>query len=139
MAFSVMIDEYCPRQRWNLQASTHLFNPLAACETLWPDDHPFKRIGKHLAKFPRFPVQQVDYFRKHLYSRSQQYRLKVQSEHCGSLQDVISKVSGSIYLSGSNESEKLPPLWIAPWGLDAFRASQFVELDASFHALRPYA
>jgi hypothetical protein len=89
------------------------------------------------------------------YSHSQCHHLDLKEEHCGSLVDLAVVLPGEVSISFALEPNN-PRLvfridevtghkgvivfpWFHPRALEQFLAAQYIEPDASFRALKPYA
>jgi hypothetical protein len=108
--------------------------------------------------YGHFPREGAPCCESNWYSRSWRYQLQLKQEYCSSLEDLVSEVPGKVSVSYTLEQNRLPMLigvigvdgtvsmqgvtsftWFPPCAAVHFRRAQYVELDTSFRATRPYA
>jgi hypothetical protein len=154
MTFRIEMSEFCPLQLWQRQIkvgsgiATYISVPVVIRYTDWLRSHPFCVIGKYLARFDNFPDYFRDSFVPKWFGRTRQRELKMKRDGDGSLHELVSSLAGWISITHKKDFKELPLtrdtenvvtfVWIAPWALDEFQKCNFVELDTSFRALRPY-
>jgi hypothetical protein len=158
MTFSIRLKEHCPLQQWQMEeiettegnsVFKYTSNPeMLVTPVRWERNHPFRRIGKHILKYPHFPLELKERCQRQWFSHSQQHHQQLEREHCQSLEDVVSMLEGKvdIYITHQPNNLKLQYglkgvvalNWMAPWAGDEFGKCNFVELDTSFTALKPY-
>jgi hypothetical protein len=127
------------------------------CVRLFPPHHPTRALAKaFLRPEMALPASLRSLLRPFLASKHL-YRLQLAATHVRSFEDLVSTLAGDIqiqYLPAPTElpagippyplqdhgADVIPFSWIAPWArrLLMMGGVQYLELDASFHAVRPY-
>jgi ankyrin repeat protein len=121
-------------------------------DSILPASHPARELSRYLVGHcPNLNLSALE-FLKALNSPRTQLRSQVEAVHSQSLEALIDSLMGSVFLqTADGDSPSKYPLfcygsevvtltWVAPWTQNLLQcgAIQYVELDASFYALRPY-
>jgi hypothetical protein len=111
-------------------------------------DHPFRIVGKYLFHSPELSLPIKNYLQPLVYCRAQLYKIQVKIEKTTSFEEIVSNLSGKINIFVTqnpmnlrlqfNSNSVVGFVWIPPWTLDVLKKYHYIELDASFRALRPY-
>jgi hypothetical protein len=152
--FAIKIKNYCQHQncfklgiRCGKKFTYH--SPARLSDNIsYPKRHPFRVIGRYLYK--RFNLQPyvLQRFLDKWHHRSQYYFLKNKLNNLESLEDIIKDLPGKIILYIAQQANKLEfqyrhdsvvgLVWLPPWSIYEFQKSDYIEIDTSFKALRPY-
>jgi hypothetical protein len=152
--FAISMITYCRHQihfELYVQSGIHvryISPPHLVKREEWETCHPFRVIGKFLFNAPDFPISGKTYYLEQFYSRAQQYNLAIKAEQSAYLEEIVRNLPGNISLFITRYPNNLQLqydcngvaalVWIPPWSVDVFWRCNYIELDTSFRALKPY-
>jgi hypothetical protein len=150
MSFSVKVRSYCPHQPWAVKEAGRrmmkfISNPSPSERPEWPLTHPFRVICKRLMRSPIFPASLRQHYRS-IYCKAA--RWKHENEAFLSFEHFVHSIPGwvDVYVSDIQSAEPfiydgcnvVSFVWIPPWSRDILARSRYIQLDASFKAVKPY-
>jgi hypothetical protein len=101
-----------------------------------------------LMKSEAFPSRLKDYYAEIVYSKSQQGCPGLEKQNCASLEDLVQSLPENASVYTATVPANLPftfhdsPVacleWIPPWASDEFHMCDYIQLDTSFRAVKPY-
>jgi hypothetical protein len=119
-----MIKQFCLHQKWTIIESA-VMRGKTMVSRLWPkkksewaNDHSFRVFCKMLLLMPLFPHDILGYYTERVFSKNHQWRLHWEAQSCESFDHLINSVPGYV--------------------LDVLHNCGYLQLDASFRAIRPY-
>jgi hypothetical protein len=163
--FQIKMSIYCHHQKWfrliqegndKRKKIKYISTPDISERTRFPKPHPFRVVGKFLLKTISLPLHLRTYYTEHWYSKSHQHKLRAVADKTTSLDEMLNNLSGKtwvyfnstdeepgVYLKGKSclrchSRDVVALIWIPPWTITTFQKCNYIELDTSFHALRPY-
>jgi hypothetical protein len=156
--FTIILSRICPHQTWSCigtQGRQTIFSsPPGFSLNQHPTDHPLRRFGKIIDKNNLLDKIYQKEIRSIIWSQSKLYDMEINENDSNSLISIIESLPGHVILGisetpihpGWKEDTKLDDAhhitslsWLAPWALQVMNFMNYLELDASFKALKPFA
>lgn len=125
------------------------FNIENAKSLNFPKKHPIRIIGKYLYNLKNCDVVLQKFLFPLIYSQKTMELHNQISENSISFESIIENTNG-YFLIGLYDSIKSSDLlqynnksvqycvWISPWSIEFLKMKGYIQIDASFYALRPY-
>jgi hypothetical protein len=155
--FNVFISFLCPHQSWYFDGSeghTNLYySPIGFEFTTFPTYHPIRRFGKYLDTHHSIDPLYVEKIRPFIWSQSSLYEIETHQSDDLSMLAIMHTLPGIVEvtfdnLPASQTVDKATKLdnntyiesisWLAPWTVNVIHMVNYIELDASFYALKPF-
>jgi hypothetical protein len=156
-SFTLLIHAWCPHQHWIIKTRDDIKGGKLRLTSLdtriqktFESDHPFRVFGKFLLKHytGNWHPGEEDFLKANCLSQSTQFAVRSLQNHTESLDALVHNTPGYWTISVKdadsnsqllfNQREVVQITWIHPKALDVLAKSQYIQLDASFEALRPY-
>jgi hypothetical protein len=155
---TVSISYICPHQPWNyydLHGKQHVYySPPGFNFSTFPLDHPLRKFGKYLDSHQLIEQIYLNELRKYIWSDSKLYTIEANEFDESYLITALYLLPGTVIVNSHHfpafesvandtkleENSYIESIsWVAPWTTELIEILSFIELDASFYALKPFS